>query len=65
MTGMLIFWPKTVVEISLSVMSRKNRGRSVKASKADRLRRVVNMSMAPASMKSHVLWDRVSLALSS
>ena len=62
---MLIFSPSTVVEMSRSPMSRRKRGRSVRSSKADRFRRVVNSSMAPASMKSQVSWDRVSLALAS
>ena len=64
-TGMLIFSPKTVVERFLSSTVRKKRGRRVSASKAVRLRRVVNMSMAPASMVSQSLWGRVSFALSS
>ena len=64
-TGMLTFSPNTVVEMSRSPMSRRKRGRRVRDSKADRLRRVVNMSMAPASMVSQSLWGSVSLARSS
>ena len=55
MTGILISVPSTVVEMSRSVTSRRKRGRSVRSSKADRLRRVVNSSIAPASMNSQLL----------
>ena len=43
-------------------MLRRKRGRMVRSSKAERLRAVVNSSMAPASINSQWLWGRLALA---
>ena len=65
MTGMEISEPNTVVLRLRFSTSRRKRGRSFKPSKAEVLRRVVDSSIAPASMNSQLLWGRVSLARAS
>ena len=57
-TGKLMSVPCTVVAILRSVVSRRNRGRRVRDSKAERLRAVVISSIEPASMNSQLLWGQ-------
>ena len=64
-TGKLMSFPSTVVEIFRSVVSRRKRGLSVSASNAVRFRAVVRSSIAPASTNTQLLWGITCLARSS